>query len=168
MSKVAKNRTKFDPLHFLEVKGVLKYILLHILEIKPMHGYGIIQLISKECGGLYTPSPGVIYPALQHMEKEGLIRHKKKDGKKVYFITEKGKKLLEEHREEVERIVDKSARVKELIMNLNLKSLILAFTEVFKALPYLSEEEKMRLKEIFEKAAEEIKEILRGHRNGSN
>ncbi len=159
---------RFDPVRFFDMKGLLRYLILYILSRKPMHGYGIIQMISEGSGGLYTPSPGVIYPTLQYLEEGGLIRSEERDGKKVYFITEKGKEVLEEHREEVDEIIDKSFRMKELIVDLNLKSLISIFREVFKVLPYLSEDEKKRLKEIFERTSKEIREILRGHRNGGN
>ena len=39
--------------------------------------------------GVYSPSPGTIYPRLARLEEEGLVTHDEVDGRKVYRITER-------------------------------------------------------------------------------
>jgi len=56
-----------------------------------MHGYQIIQEVSERSGGVWTPSPGSVYPTLQHLEEEGLIASESRDGKNVFSLTEAGR-----------------------------------------------------------------------------
>ncbi|MFD2349094.1 PadR family transcriptional regulator [Nonomuraea ferruginea] len=44
--------------------------------------------------GVYSPSPGTIYPRLARLEAEGLVTHEVADGKKVFSITDKGREEL--------------------------------------------------------------------------
>ena len=54
-------------------RGDMRAAILALLAEEPMHGYQIIQVISERSGGNWTPSPGSVYPTLQHLEDEGLI-----------------------------------------------------------------------------------------------
>ena len=63
--------------------------------------------------GCYSPSPGTVYPTLQWLEDEGLVRATDVDGKKVYEITDAGRKFLEEHKDVVEDIFDRVAETVE-------------------------------------------------------
>src|SRR5580704_12318924 len=47
---------------------------LSLLAEGPRNGYQIIQEISDRTDGVWRPSPGSVYPALQQLEDEGLIR----------------------------------------------------------------------------------------------
>ena len=89
--------------HFLE-KGDLKYIILDLLKDKPSHGYEIIRALEDRFYGLYTPSAGCVYPTLQLLEDMGYVSSSERDGKKVYTITEEGKKFLNERQEVVDKI----------------------------------------------------------------
>src|SRR6266700_2629773 len=44
--------------------------------------------------GVYSPSPGTIYPRLARLEEDGLVTHDEVDGRKVYRITEKGREEI--------------------------------------------------------------------------
>ncbi len=92
----------FSDTEFLKVRGLFKYIILYVLVEEPLHGYAMMKRIRKLFGNTYTPSPGVLYPTLQFLEEMGFIRSSTKGRRKIYEITESGRKLLEEHREEVE------------------------------------------------------------------
>ncbi|MBC7293162.1 MAG: helix-turn-helix transcriptional regulator, partial [Thermoleophilia bacterium] len=70
---------------------------------KPRHGYEIMQELEQRTGGFYCPSPGTIYPTLQSLEDQDLIRSTQEDGKRVYSITDKGLAYLESREEEVKR-----------------------------------------------------------------
>jgi DNA-binding PadR family transcriptional regulator len=76
-------------------KGFLKMIVLKIISKKPIHGYDIINEIETVTRGHWVPSPGSIYPALDFLETKGYVSMEDIDRKKVYTITEEGKKALE-------------------------------------------------------------------------
>lgn len=74
--------------------GDLRLLLLSLIDEAPSHGYGLIGEINQRTGGLYEPSAGVIYPALELLQDQGLAEVKNDDGKKVYHITEAGRAEL--------------------------------------------------------------------------
>src|ERR1700732_4757731 len=65
--------------------GDLRYLLLHLIAEKPRHGYELIKAIEDKLGGMYSPSPGVIYPTLTMLEELGHIRPESGDGSKKAF-----------------------------------------------------------------------------------
>jgi DNA-binding PadR family transcriptional regulator len=86
-------------------QGDLRYLLLHLIAEKPRHGYELIKAIEESFGGMYSPSPGVIYPTLTLLEELGHIRPAEGDGsKKAYEVTEAGRQFLAENRAAVEQV----------------------------------------------------------------
>jgi len=77
-------------------RGDIKYILLEMIAEKPQHGYELIKTLEQRYGGFYRPSPGTVYPTLQLLEEEGSVTSETVDGKKIYTITEMGRKQLDE------------------------------------------------------------------------
>jgi DNA-binding PadR family transcriptional regulator len=71
--------------------GDLRLVLLSLIEEKPRHGYELIKELEQKFGGSYAPSPGSVYPTLQLLEDEGLVRSTERDGKRVYEIPEAGR-----------------------------------------------------------------------------
>src|SRR5919199_4202005 len=55
-------------------RGDVRAALLLLLEDEPRNGYQLIQAIEERTGGIWRPSPGAVYPALQQLEDEGLVR----------------------------------------------------------------------------------------------
>ncbi|MBO2458997.1 PadR family transcriptional regulator [Actinomadura violacea] len=88
--------------------GRLRLYLLKLLEESPRHGYEVIRILQDRFLGVYSPSPGTIYPRLARLESEGLVTHEVVKGKKVYSLTDKG-------REELERRMDELAELEEEI-----------------------------------------------------
>ena len=74
--------------------GGLRLYLLKLLDEAPRHGYDVIRLLQDRFLGVYSPSPGTIYPRLARLEEEGLVTHDVVDGKKVYKITDAGREEL--------------------------------------------------------------------------
>ncbi|GII79332.1 hypothetical protein Sru01_43140 [Sphaerisporangium rufum] len=74
--------------------GRLRLYLLKLLEESPRHGYEVIRLLQDRFLGVYSPSPGTIYPRLARLEEEGLVTHEVVEGKKVFTITDKGRAEL--------------------------------------------------------------------------
>jgi DNA-binding PadR family transcriptional regulator len=80
-------------------RGRVKFAILELLKEKPRHGYDIIREMEERSGGVYSPSPGVIYPTLQALEDQDFVTSTEQDGKKVYSITEAGLAYLQGHAE---------------------------------------------------------------------
>ncbi|MEV5412509.1 PadR family transcriptional regulator [Thermopolyspora sp. NPDC052614] len=81
--------------------GRLRLYLLKLLEESPRHGYEVIRLLQDRFLGVYSPSPGTIYPRLARLEEEGLVTHEVKDGKKVFTLTDKGRAELNDRLDEL-------------------------------------------------------------------
>jgi DNA-binding PadR family transcriptional regulator len=87
--------------------GEIKFVILRLLKEKPRHGYEIIKALEERMGGVYSPSPGTVYPTLQLLEDEGYIRAVDVGGKKTYQVTPEGEQYLEEHRDFLDDILDR-------------------------------------------------------------
>ena len=85
-------------------KGDLKYVILDLVQEEPSHGYEIMRSLERRMKGLYSPSPGSVYPTLQMLEDLGYVSVAQRDGKKIYEITTEGKAFLEENRASLESI----------------------------------------------------------------
>jgi DNA-binding PadR family transcriptional regulator len=85
-------------------KGDLKYVILDLLKDKPRHGYEIIRELEEVSHGLYTPSPGVVYPTLQMLEEMGYAEAAERDGKKTYTITGEGIAFLDERKDSADEV----------------------------------------------------------------
>ena len=72
-----------------------RFYILTLLYEGPCHGYSIISSFKKRIGKEISPS--LVYPFLQQLEQKGLVKHTIKHigekEKKVYELTEEGKKL---------------------------------------------------------------------------
>lgn len=71
-------------------RGDVREALLALLAESPMHGYQMIGEIAERSGGAWRPSPGSVYPVLQLLADEGLVRAVEADGKRVFHLTEAG------------------------------------------------------------------------------
>ena len=84
-------------------RGDVRAAALALLAENPMNGYQIIQEISERSGGVWRPSPGSVYPALQQLEDEGLIRAEEgAGGRRAYQLTDDGRHYAETHPEELD------------------------------------------------------------------
>ena len=95
-------------------QGDLRFVILNLLAEKPRHGYEIIKAIEEKFGGLYSPSPGVIYPTLTLLEDLGyarVIADAGDGGKKICEITEAGRAFLAENRATVEAVQARMAEI---------------------------------------------------------
>lgn len=76
-------------------RGFLKLYTLKLLFEGEKSGYGLMKTIEEETG-FWKPSAGSIYPLLKSLEEAGLAEHREKNDKKLYSLTEKGRKAFEE------------------------------------------------------------------------
>jgi DNA-binding PadR family transcriptional regulator len=86
--------------------GRLRLYLLKLLDESPRHGYEVIRLLQDRFMGVYSPSPGTIYPRLARLEEEGLVTHDEADGRKVYRITDKGREELRNRPDDLSELED--------------------------------------------------------------
>ncbi|MGA7835720.1 MAG: PadR family transcriptional regulator [Acidimicrobiales bacterium] len=75
-------------------RGDVRYAVLALLEERPMHGYEMMQELSERTQGLWRPSPGSLYPALQLLEDQGLVRSESADGRRQFTLTDEGRAEL--------------------------------------------------------------------------
>ncbi len=96
--------------------GSLRLYLLRLLDEEPRHGYEVIRLLRDRFMGVYSPSPGTIYPRLARLEEEGLVTHDEVDGRKVYRITELGREELRSRSDELDELEEElSASVSDIV-----------------------------------------------------
>ena len=72
-------------------RGDIRTAVLAVLTEGPGHGYDVMQNLEDKSGGAWRPSPGSVYPTLQLLEDEGLVRSTERDGKRVFEITDAGR-----------------------------------------------------------------------------
>jgi DNA-binding PadR family transcriptional regulator len=83
-------------------RGDVRAAALSLLAEGPRNGYQIIQEISDRTDGVWRPSPGSVYPALQQLEDEGLIRPETgESGRKAFALTDEGRAYTESHADEL-------------------------------------------------------------------
>jgi DNA-binding PadR family transcriptional regulator len=91
--------------------GDLKLLLLALIEQQPRHGYELIRLIEEMFHGQYSPSPGAIYPTLTMLEELGHAEIQSQEGnRKLYGITAEGRAFLDDNRETVEAVTERTQR----------------------------------------------------------
>jgi DNA-binding PadR family transcriptional regulator len=81
-------------------RGDVRAAILSLLSEKSLNGYQIMQDLEQRSRGSWRPSPGAVYPALQQLEDEGLVRAETSSGGRVYSLTEAGRAYVREHPDE--------------------------------------------------------------------
>ena len=81
-------------------RGDIRTALLAVLAEGSGHGYELMQRIEDKSEGAWRPSPGSVYPSLQLLEDEGLVRSFESDGKRIFEITDAGRAEAERRIEE--------------------------------------------------------------------
>src|SRR6478735_818955 len=72
-------------------RGDVRAAALALLSERPMHGYEMIQELEERTDGVWRPSPGAVYPALQLLEDQGLVTADAEAGKRLFSLTEAGR-----------------------------------------------------------------------------
>ena len=76
-------------------RGDVRAAMLKLLVEEPRNGYQLMQEIERRSEGVWRPSPGSVYPALQQLEDEGLVRSEQTDGRKLFHLTDAGREAAE-------------------------------------------------------------------------
>jgi DNA-binding PadR family transcriptional regulator len=75
-------------------RGDVRTALLVLLAEEPRNGYQLMQEIEQRSDGIWRPSPGSVYPALQQLEDEGLVSTVQTDGGRDYQLTDAGRSAV--------------------------------------------------------------------------
>ncbi|WP_449622299.1 PadR family transcriptional regulator [Robertmurraya sp. Marseille-Q9965] len=98
------------------LKGVLEGCVLSIIKEQRIYGYELVQTMRNY--GFTTIVGGTIYPLMQKLEKQGLIKSTElasPDGpnRKYFFITPEGEQQLEEFKEQWGSLIVKVNQILE-------------------------------------------------------
>jgi DNA-binding PadR family transcriptional regulator len=149
--------------------GDLQLVLLALLADRPSHGYELIKALEERSGGFYSPSPGMVYPALTWLEEVGYASVAAEGAKKLYSITESGRAYLRENQDVADAMLDqldhigrKMGRVREIFGSHDEEDEVIgaARNELRRALREkrgAPAEEKSRIAEILKEAAARIR-----------
>jgi len=144
--------------------GDMKYVILKLLRDKPRHGYEVMKELEERMHGCYSPSPGTVYPTLQWLEDEGLVRAQEVDGKKVYEITEAGRAFLEEHQDTVDDIFERVRGAVDQALGGGMAELNQAMGRLVRRVYRThwrarSDEVRQKIAEVLRKAAKEVEAL---------
>jgi len=141
-------------------------VILRLLAEKPRHGYEIIKELEERFGGAYAPSPGTVYPTLTMLEDLGYAHAMPEEGgRKIYEITDEGRKHLEEHSATVDDIFERIAKFVEGFFDAPMADLKRSMASLGRATFYVASrspndpERIARISEILKKAAADIERL---------
>lgn len=94
----------------------LDLLILKTLALAPLHGFGISQRIEQTSGGTFRITLGALYPALQRLERQGLVKGSwttsdNNRRARYYALTAKGRRRLAVTQKAWERTVEAMLRV---------------------------------------------------------
>jgi DNA-binding PadR family transcriptional regulator len=89
----------------------LQLLLLALLAEKPSHGYELIKALEERSTGYYSPSPGMVYPALTYLEEIGHASVEPEGTRKLYRATEAGLKHLADNRALIDTLLGQLAQI---------------------------------------------------------
>jgi DNA-binding PadR family transcriptional regulator len=88
--------------------GEVRLAVLSLLEESPKHGYQLMKELASRSGGVYKASAGSVYPTLQQLVDDGLIKAEQQGGRRVFHLTAAGRKELNGDPESVRRIWERA------------------------------------------------------------
>lgn len=96
--------------------GALEMMILRTLKRQPMHGYALVQHIKRTSDDLLQIEEGSLYPALQRLLKDELVKAEWGISStnrriRIYKLTAAGTKHLEREVSSFERMLDGITRV---------------------------------------------------------
>lgn len=89
----------------------LQLLLLSMIDAQPSHGYELIKALETRSNGFYSPSPGMVYPALTYLEELGYVTVQLEGNRKRYELSEAGREYLNANRDRVELMLAKLTHI---------------------------------------------------------
>jgi DNA-binding PadR family transcriptional regulator len=146
-------------------QGEVRIALLSLIGEEPAHGYELMKRLEERSGGMYKASAGTIYPVLQQLVDEGLVRVEEDDGKKIHHLTDAGSEELLLHEEEVATIWQRATGWKDWGANMGPESAEIwgswgrLTKAAFKAAAKSDFEKTEKIREVLDKARKELEEM---------
>jgi DNA-binding PadR family transcriptional regulator len=153
--------------------GDLQLVLLALLAERASYGYELIKALEERSDGFYSPSPGMVYPALTWLEEMGHASVTTEGPKKLYTITETGRAYLSDNQDaadamlaQLEHIGRKMGRLREVFGGIDededndwreLAAVRRELRQALRAKRRSSAEERSRIVAILEQAAAQIR-----------
>ncbi|MCW4015009.1 MAG: PadR family transcriptional regulator [Candidatus Bathyarchaeota archaeon] len=159
-------------------RGLLRFLIVNMIMKKPMSGSEIVEVIEKETGGRWKPSPGSIYPLLARLHKAGYTTESPSEetGIKRYVLTQKGKAFVEKQVNFGQKLLNKLEFIVPLLIggfqfNPNdekilsgtrepAKRVVATLLELRPAKVALTEKDSKQIERILTKCANELEEIV--------
>ena len=96
--------------------GALEMMILRTLKRQPLHGYALVQHIKRNSNDLLQIEEGSLYPALQRLLKEDLVKAEwgisaTNRRVRIYKLTAAGSKHLEREVSRFEKMLEGITRV---------------------------------------------------------
>lgn len=89
----------------------LQLLLLALLASKPAHGYELIKALEQRSNGFYTPSPGMVYPALTYLEEIAYVTVTQEGNRKAYQLAPAGQEYLATNQERADLMLAKLTHI---------------------------------------------------------
>ncbi len=146
-------------------QGEVRLALLSLLDDGPAHGYELMKRLEERSGGMYHASAGTVYPVLQQLEDEGLVRAQEEEGKRVFHMTDAGREELKLHEDQTERIWRRAGGWKDWGVHMGPETAEIWSTwgrltkSAFKAATRADFEGVEKVREILERARKELEEL---------
>jgi DNA-binding PadR family transcriptional regulator len=109
--------------------STLRYLVLFICSEEPSYGYRVVSRIEELSGGRWSPSSGTVYPLIDRLKDEDLLRELTEEeteerelegeDRNYFIITEKG-------REELQEVVDNKEEHQD-----EFKDLIIGYLNIY-------------------------------------
>jgi DNA-binding PadR family transcriptional regulator len=148
--------------------GEVRLAILSLLDDGAKHGYQLMKEMQERSGGMYRASAGTVYPTLQLLEDESLIESEKKDGRRVYSITDAGRAELARDPEAVRQIWDRAESWGDWAQNVGPKTMLLSASHLkafikaaLRAAQWAEGNEKRedQVRKIIRRACEDLNEL---------
>jgi len=147
--------------------GEVRIAILSLLSEGPKHGYELMKALEERSGGAYKVSAGTMYPALSQLEDEGMIVSEQKDGRRVYRLTDLGKKELDSEKSTADRIWRRASQWEDwgqwmspgvAFISASMAALIKA---AFRAMKHSGDdpEHRRKVEDILDRARKELDEL---------
>jgi len=96
--------------------GALEMMILRTLKRQPLHGYALVQHIKRSSNDLLLIEEGSLYPALQRLLKEDLLKaawavSSTNRRVRIYTLTPAGAKHLQQEVSRFEKMLEGITRV---------------------------------------------------------
>jgi DNA-binding PadR family transcriptional regulator len=144
---------------------------------KPLSGSEIVEIIEKETGGRWIPSPGSIYPLLARLHKTGYTSESpdQETGMKRYKPTVKGKKFFQKQITFGQKLLDKLEFIVPLLISgfqfdpndekilsgtrKSAKRVVMTLLDLRPTKVKLTEQDVKKMEEILNNCADELERI---------